>query len=470
MGHVPGSGDDKGWRVMGRRTAWWRAVCRFGGPRAVVVAAVLCGTVVALPGRPAVAADAPSPYAFAPDARSVTGAASTADAEPLEPGRAYKSSLPVSGDAYYRIELDATSNAYVSATAVPPSDATVSASDGVRISVQDADGRSCSFETENFAGGSSSPHPITAVAVREISPTRTRCAGAGLYYVIVERVGTTAPGDVAWDLELAAFSEPPLERADATTAPESWNSASPEPVTGEPERRAGGAGFASAVSVGQGAWRSDVEPGQTVFYKVPVGWGRQVYASAELAGSAEGSRVAVGALELSLHNPVRAPLDEESLNYDGGQASATLEPLPPVAHENRYAGTDRVSGMRFAGSYYLVVHVAARVAERFGDGPFAVTLRVRLTGTARSGPGYDGQFEPQDVFAPVVGEPGGAVPGGLTPSGGGGGAGDDTVMTVIAVSGIGGGTVVLAVLGVWTVVGRRRARSQIWASAQKPVA
>ncbi|MBC2905626.1 hypothetical protein [Streptomyces cupreus] len=431
---------------MGRRTAWWRAVCRVA-----VVVAVLCAAGAGVPS--AVAAPAPIPYGFSPDATTVPGVGSTADAVRLDSGRTYRSSLPVSEDVYYRLELDGTSHAYVSATAVPPADAAVSASDGIRVSVQDADSRSCSSETEAFGGGSSA-RPITAVAMREPSAERTRCGGAGTYYVVVERVGTTTVDDVAWDLELATFSEPPLEEAAPTGAPETSDSASPAPLTDDAVRRDGGAGFASAVSVGQGVWRSDVTPGQTVFYQVPVGWGERLYATAELAGSGEASRLVVGALELSVHNPVRAPLDDASLNYNGSQRSTSLDPLPPVAYENRYGNTDRVEGMRFGGSYYLVVHLGAQMAERFGEGPFAVTLRVRVDGSEGSGPAYDGRFQPQDVFA----SPMGVGERGVVPSSGGGGAGDDdALMTVVAVSGIGGGTVIVAVLGVWTAAGRRRA-------------
>ncbi len=54
--------------------------------------------------------------------------------------------------------------------------------------------------------------------------------------------------------------------------------------------------------------------------------------------------------------------------------------------------------MRFAGSYYLVVHLAAQVADDFGDGPFGLTLRVRLGGAARTGPEYAGESEPKGVF------------------------------------------------------------------------
>ena len=84
------------------------------------------------------------------------------------------------------------------------------------------------------------------------------------------------------------MSEPRPARAGATTAPDAWDSAPPEPVTGEARRRAGGAGFAEAAPLGEGVWRDDIRPGQTLFYKVPVGWGRQFNATAELGSSSSG--------------------------------------------------------------------------------------------------------------------------------------------------------------------------------------
>lgn len=442
---------------MGRRRmgGWWRA-----GALAV------CAAATVLPGQAALAADASTSYAFAPDARPVTGAVSTTGAERLDPGKTYKSSLPASGKLYYRLELDATSDAYVSATAVPRAGTTVSASDGIRVSVQDANSRLCHAESVYF-GASRSPHPIAAWASREASSKRTSCQGAGTYYVLVERLDRADPSTETWDLELAPVSEPRLKQTGATSAPEVWNSASPAPLTGGAVSRPGGSGFATATSVEQGVWSADMTPGQTLFYKVPVGWGRQLSVTAELGSSSSDARGFVGvALTTSLYNPARGHLDDVSIGYDGSQKSDSLEPLPPVEYVNRYAVSDRVNGMRFAGSYYLVVHLAAGMAEDFGDGPFGVTLRVRIGGTAEAAPGYAGQPRPQGVFE-VAGQGG---RGGETVSAGSGAAGDDVVMKVIAVAGIGAGTALLAVLGAWTLVARRRAGAQMCVSAQKPTA
>ncbi|MFF0221675.1 hypothetical protein [Streptomyces sp. NPDC004629] len=473
-----------GWRTEGWRTArGWRpgATRRIRRPPVAVAgtAVVLCALLV--PGRSAVAvgsqggavgsaASASAGYAFAEGARTVAGAAGTVDAQGLNPGETYRSSLPRNGRLYYRVELRATTTAYVPVTAVPPAGAAVSASDGIRVSVQDANGGSCSYASARFGAGLS-PRPVTALGMRQVGGSL--CQGAGTYYVLVERLEPAGTADVpgsgggsasdAWDLELAPVAEPRPRRAGATSAPEVWDSASPEPVTGEPRRRAGGAGFATARALGQGVWQTDVKPGQTLFYKVPVDWGQQVHATAELGSSSGSGGYVSGALDLALHNPVRGYVDDAALSYNGSQKAAVLSPLPPVEYRNRYAVLDAVRAMRFAGAYYLVVHLSQGMAGTFGHGPFGVTLRVRVTGTPHAGPGYAGQSEPRNLFEVTAQDREAAVTG---RSGGGG----DTAMRVLAAGGIGAGSALLLALGVWMVAARRRAGAQMRVSAQKPTA
>ncbi|MFJ9004961.1 hypothetical protein [Streptomyces canus] len=463
---------------MGRRTAWWR----------VAVVGIVLGAVAGAPVSPGFAASASpstsppassstlaspstsaspsssattSSYAFAEGASSVTGAADTADAELLEPGTTYRSSLPSDGKVYYRLPLDGTSTVYVAATAVPPTDVAVTPTEGVRVSVQDADGRSCSAADTASIGAGRSPRPLTVWGARQLSPSRSLCQGAGTYYVVVERVLRTesTPGD--WDLELAPVLEPRLRKAGSTSAPEAWDSATPAPPAGAAVRVRGGRGFGSAAALEQGVWRDDVRPGQTLFYKVPVDWGQQVYATADLSsssGGGAGGGFVPGGVNLALYNPVRGLVDATSISYNGSQKSGALAALPPVGYDNRYAVSDRVNGMRFAGAYYLVVHLAARVGEEFGDGPVGLMLRVRVKGEATVGPGYAGQSKPSGIFQVGLLGRGSGTAGQADSSGGdGGGGGSDAGMKLVAVGGIGAGTVVLVVLGVWVVVGRRRA-------------
>ncbi|MER6010393.1 hypothetical protein [Streptomyces bluensis] len=481
---------------MGRRMVWWRALAAAG--------AALCATA-ALPAQ-ATAAGTPDPYAFAEDATRVEGMPSTTGTVRLAPGKTYRSSIREGGKLYYRLELGDGANAYVSATAVPRLGTAVASAEGVKVTVQDANGHRCSSETARF-GPTGSPRPLTAWASRQIGRDPYMCQEAGTYYVLVERVGTVASpqgtqgaqgsqgtlgsqrsqksqksqesSGEAWGLELGYVLEPPLKQAGSTSAPEAWNSTSPAAVSGDAKRRRGGTSFTTASAVAQGVWEETdgIRAGQTLYYRVPVDWGQQLYATAELGGSGSGDDGYVGnALVMSLYNPVRGFVDDATAGYDGRQRSADLDPMPPVRYDNRFARDDRMSGMRFAGWYYLALHLGAPVAERFGDGPFGLTLRVGVAGSAAEGPGYRGASEPVGVFEITAadqetaesgsvggatgagGESGGAAgPGTAEASDGTRGIGDDpTAMKLVAVAGIGTGSLLVLGLGVWTVVARRR--------------
>ncbi|OIK24596.1 hypothetical protein VT52_026315 [Streptomyces malaysiense] len=427
----------------------------------MVLALGLCGTGL-LPAAAASAAVDPGAYAFAPGARTVGGAASPAAAPRLDPGRVYRDSLPAHGRLVYRLDLaDDRATAYVPVTAVPPAHTDVTSTDGIRVTVRDPHGTACSFATARFGAGLS-PRPVTALGKREAG--RALCQGAGTYSVMVERLDTqdtSAP----WDLELAPVTEPRLASPVPGEAPRSWDSASPEPITGAARERAGGAGFTAARGLGPGVWRTTLVPGRTLFYKVPLDWGRRLQASAELGGAA-GHGYVGGALDLSLYDPVRGLADDVSLGYTGVRKSVALAPLPPVEYANRYAAPAAVGALRFAGDYYLVLHLSDQLTETFGQGPYEVTLRVRVDGRAHAGPGYDGRPEPEGVFTPTAQDEA-AMPIGDAGGAGGTGEGGSAAMEVVAAGGIGLGTALLLVLGGWTLAARR---AQTRVSAQKPTA
>ncbi|WP_128377539.1 hypothetical protein [Streptomyces cavernae] len=420
--------------------------------RRALAATVALG-VAALPVHTAVA-DTPGPYSYAPDARTIEGAQSTTDAEQLNAGATYRSSIPFDGKLYYRLELDSRETAYVSATAVPGPAATVSYADGIKVSIQDGDGHRCfSGESANARfGATAGVRPITAWSSVSIGPDESTCRTSGTYYMLVERTSGTDSAPGRWNLELQYVSEPAVRSGGPTVAPKTWDSASPEALVGEPRSRPGGTGFSDARALGQGVWTGRIGAGQTLFYRVPVDWGQQLHTTAEL-GTSSGDGIVGSALVMQLYNPVRGFVDDVGAAYGGSQRTAGLEPLPPVRYENRYALADRTSAMRFAGWYYLVLHLSPEVAEKFGDGPLGLTLRVRVSGTAQSGPSYDGVAEPRDVFEVSAGDREAAASG----SEQAGPRDEKTAMKLLAAGGIGTGVVLVAGLGVWTLVARRRA-------------
>ncbi|MEW2530943.1 hypothetical protein [Streptomyces sp. NPDC047071] len=472
----------------------------------------------ALPAAPllaaAHAAETPQPYAFADGARTVTGTPSSTGSRALTPGSTYRSSIKPPGPGgttqlYYRLDLGAKDNVYVSATALPGLGSQVGFADGIRVSVEDANGFDCDAGSARF-GASRSPRPLTASASRTVGPDGRRCATAGTYYVVVERTvdsrssissATEKPStSESWDLELHVTSEPALAERVATTPPRTGEPGTPAPPVGPVLPRAGGSSFSTAKALDRGVWGDEVEPGRTRYYRVPVDWGQRLSATVEVGGArgagvpggiggaggsggsgrSRGSGASGGAadreyvtsaLVVSVFNPARGPVDDMDTAYDGRQKSAALPTLPTVAYENRYAPLSKVAAVRFAGWYYLAVTLDPDVGAQFGEGAVGLTLRVGVSGERRPGPDYVGAARPADAFGvterdeaaarggaggdDASGGPGrrGADRGGATAAGTGG----DEAMKVLAAAGIGTGTVLVTVLGVWTLVGRRRA-------------
>ncbi|MFD3484647.1 hypothetical protein [Streptomyces sp. NPDC058665] len=426
------------------------------GRVALVAAAAMCA-VAAQPGLPGLpgpagtarAAEGPSPYAFDPQAGRVQGAAGTSAAEQLEAGSTYRDSIEPGKKLFYRLDLDDAENAYVSATAVPELGSSVDYGDKLQVTVQDSDGRDCDSGQARVLSASDYPHPLTAYATRTLAGKKYgSCREAGTYYVIVERESKATSTQDAWDLELRFLSEPGLTAVGPTEAPEDWPSTSPGPPSGGSKAREGGAGFTDAASVGQGEWTTKIDPGESLYYRVPVDWGQQLFTSAEL-GSSQGDGFVTGALALAVYNPARGLVDgTESLTYKGEQKSLAMDPAPPVDYANRFSAAGDEKAMRFAGWYYVRVSLNPEVGEKFGQAPHDLTLRVTVDGTAKDGPAYDGpagEFSvPDDGLA--------GADGGKTA-----GAAEDTgTMRLLAAGGIGTGTVLVLGLGGWMLLARRR--------------
>ncbi|WP_138904574.1 hypothetical protein [Streptomyces albidochromogenes] len=346
------------------------------GRVAPAVMAALCA-VAALPAQ-ARAAGEVRPYAFDPSAEWVEGAASNTDARRLRAGGTYRDTIGPGGRLFYRLELDAESNAYVAATAVPRPGTKVSFDDALKVTLQDRDGDVCGDDTARF-GSARFARPLGTYAHRTVEKDGP-CQERDSYYALIERTGAAGSSGDPWELEIRHVTEPGVEPGGPTEAPEDWPSGSPAPPLTQARERRGGTGFHRATGLEQGEWRDRIRPGETLFYKVPVDWGQQLFASADL-GSTAGEGYVSHALTMALHNPARGLVDSASdISYNGRQKSTALDPLPPVAYENRFDSSDSVNGMRFAGWYYLKVSLSPDVARDFGPGALGLTLRLTVAG------------------------------------------------------------------------------------------
>jgi hypothetical protein len=420
---------------------------RAAGSLVAATGAAAVFTAAVLPGAAWAAGE--EPYTYDSGATQVKGAASSLDAQQLKAGQSYRDSIKKDGKLYYRVDLDAKQNAYVSVVAVPKAGGKAEYGDGVKVSLQDGSGTQCGYQDAAF-GSAGFTRPIAAYAHRTIEADSSTCQQAGAYYVLVERTSKAVSTPDDWGLEIRYLTEPGVKQTGPTELPENWPSSSPPPPAGGPQKRQGAAGFRDATSLKQGEWRADIKPGQTLFYRVPVDWGQQLFATAELGSSPTGATTYVSnALVLSLDNPALGHVDEDTASYDGKPTTLALDPHRPVAFENRYASNSYTNALRFAGWYYLSATLSPEVAKEYGDKPMPLTLRVNVTNQAKPGPAYDGDA---GVFKVTDDDWDAAASGASGPQ-----AQKSDSMAVVAAAGLGAGTVLIVGLGLWTLAGRRRA-------------
>jgi hypothetical protein len=421
----------------------------FTAAAAVLALAALQGRAAA-DGTPAVPT---APATWQPHGTAISGAATTADAPAMRPATTYADSIGVGQTRFYGVTLDASSSAYVSAFALPPTGTRVTYGDGIELKLQSADGSDCDSRDIHF-GDENDPRPIGSAVTRLIG-VGTDCQTANQYTLQVHRTsaGTSDPG--RWPLELRFVSEPGLK---AGTAPPHApvvpsGTASPTPLTtGTPRPAQGGTGFDTAAALKTGIWKDRVLPGETRFYKVPVDWGQRatVFADFSSAQVKDTSEYVSGGVRLTAYSPVREFVDDSDHSY-AGTPTSLYEQLAPVSYANRASDDDEVARVRYAGWYYFVITVHPDVAKAV-NGPVPITLRVDVTGDAQAAPAYAADARPAGIG--VDAHDVSAANGTAASSSGSSGT---SALRFLAFAALGAGTVLLLSLAVWYGTARRRA-------------
>lgn len=403
-----------------------------------LLAGVAAGVVGAGAGAPAAAAAAsagPAVPSWQPQGERIRGRASTADAPRLEPGVLYQDTLAADeGAMYYALDLDAVHSSYLAVFALPRPGATVAYGDGIELALTSTDGTRCDSGRRTFSADGAA-RPIGTWVKRTIGGDGP-CQEAHAYVLEVTRVSRGTSDAAPWPLQIRLTDEPALTAGAAPGPALSPATRTPVPATGPARDATGGADLGRAGILGAGVWKDEVLPGQTRFYRVPVGWGQQAFAEVDFAnaevtrpGGFSGSGVRV-----EVYNPRWAFVGTGTASYGGEQASVTAT-TGKVAYANRYESGDAVSAARFDGWYYLAVSVHPEVAD-FVAGAVPVTLRVVLEGAEQAGPSYDGDPDAD------LGLPGG--PGSGNP-----------LLRALGFAALGAGVVLLLSLGVWTAIARR---------------
>ncbi|MCC3652826.1 hypothetical protein LIX60_15415 [Streptomyces sp. S07_1.15] len=441
-----------------------------GGTRlaavAALCAAVLCGALPA-PGQPAAVAadgtaDPPSAYRTAEGAERTEGTASSTGAPELKARHHYTDAIGAGETLFYRVRLDEESNAHLSAVAALPPAGGTAYGDGIEVTLRSADGARCNG-LRGTAGPGGFGLPVAATASRLVRPNAS-CQEAGEYLFTVERIGDAASGPGDWPLEISFLAEPGVTGG-ATEAPggAGWSTEPPAAsgdAGGLPRKVRGGTGFNDAAATGTGVWRDRLEPGETLFYRIPVDWGQRLRVTADVGGAElTGGAPHLGSgVLLRLHNTARTPVHEQGAVFDG-QPKRLGFSTAPAAFGHRFGGTAKAGEMRFAGWYHLSVALTPEAAGHM-EGGVDLTLRLAVEGEPQPGPAYDGDaaaagFAVSDEDRERAAEGRATAPEHAVGETDGKTDGDGALRTV-GFAGIGAGTVLLLGLVVWTLAARRR--------------
>lgn len=430
-----------------------------GAKRTVAVVAALCAAAVTLPGV-AAAQDGeeprePAPYEVSGDAEAIKGANSSTDAPKLADPGYFTDSIGRGEEKYYRVDLDASSTAYLSALAHPEVGSKVGTVDRLRLELLSTGGDKCSTNTAGFTNVQVA-HPIGNMVSRRIGADEN-CQTAGPYLLKVAREDKPASDPADWPIEIRYMLEPGLRGSlPAPPAEGSWSIDPPSPPSGEATRIEGGNGITTAPAVGDGVWRDRVMPGETRFYRVPLDWGQQLFAQGELPDAADKEsrgRFLSRAFAMNLYSPTGAGIVSKNFQTYKGEQTAGVLGSRPVHYGNRF---DREGKAISTAGFYTIAFTASPDLVGYFPNGVNLTLRVKIRGEAEEAPDYDGDAEAAGLA--VSDEDREAAQRGVVSTGA-----DDSgdQMRLLGVTGIGVGTALIVGLGLWTLLGRRRAGSPV---------
>lgn len=408
---------------------------------------------------------------YTPIGAPISGAAAYRDAPIAAPGQ-YLDTIAQHETKYYALNVPQGAMAYFSATvAFPHVRQKQSGNDNsvLYLRVYGEDGKDCNvFEFEQVVNTSDGVALTVTKAWDGATKTDSgsdsaanACRGGGRYYFAPEWHGVADNMPQQMPMELLFGIEP---AAGDPGPPASTTKTVFTPPTGSAVAVTGGGSFNAAATVeGSGSYSDTLQRGESVFYRVPLGWGQGLAYRVNFLDSDKHGLDGLSRVTTTLYSPIRTEIDHDFASYNGESATMPAgDPLAtlPVRYSNRAAGTGKGADQSLAGWYYIAVSVSASNVEGLGA-PVPIRLDVTVGGTPEPGPHYE-----STMAEGIFGEHATKSPGASSSANSGGGSqasaaseSGDGVSPTVLVAVIAGVVLLGLLLGALVVIRSRRKNS-----------
>ncbi|GAA4899773.1 Ca-activated chloride channel family protein [Stackebrandtia albiflava] len=323
----------------------------------------------------------------------VSGSVDGLDPPTLPPGR-YVDVLPADETGlHYAFTLPEGATAHVAASVGLRAPHGASASNGVGVVVRNESATACARHTDRreTPGGGALPATAAVSVAWSADAPRGECGAAGRYVVEVHDDGLSRRTTAA-PLDLTLVLEPAVPNRSGLPAPvDSVAEASPR-TGGTPVASVGAESLEAAPVIGTGVYSDVLRPGDELYWRVPVEWGRRLAYRLTMPDLSEADRELLGTggwVSTTVRNPVGSLVsspDAASEGHYDGETAAFGGFTAPVRYLNRESATPEVAAASLAGHH----HVGVRWEPDTAAPGLAVTvvLEVEVLGEQSGAPRY----------------------------------------------------------------------------------
>jgi Ca-activated chloride channel homolog len=317
---------------------------------------------------------------FQPIGTPITGTADATSAPTMTPGPWVDELAPGESRSYAVDITDASVpvvNASLIAGATQPK---LSVPENLIVTLNDLDGNECSrgFVSQTVATFTAS---ATVTGTRAAADGANPCARPGPHILTVQRPSTSGQGVNTLEILFSEIGAPSATADPAPPVVAGPNGGS----TGHAVSTRGGTSYGDAPLLGSGSWKDTLRVGETLYYRVPVGWGQSLSAGVRfslLASTHGGTRRMMPVVEV--HDALRVdPLNRKIAQLSSGGTRSISIDTPAI--KGPTATSDPVAPFRIAGDEYLVINGATFLDD---SKTATATMRIdlKVAGTQVEGP------------------------------------------------------------------------------------